>query len=152
MLPLMQAEFADENVAVERYYEEMSAEKLDELEARARRTTQVLLDFFDITPIAEDNRRGASSQRIQKDILTFGWYVVYSSVRDEDGYIRRRDAYRVIERIRRKMANQKLTMTVDGGGGQKDLLIHFAGINRVRDVPGVAIYQITYTCDANRQF
>lgn len=149
MIAAAKEAFAGQNVQVDHYFNDFSPENIESLKDRALRATQVLFDFMKTTPQIDAGRR-ASHARIQGEDDTFGFYVVYTNMRDDKGVQRRYNCYRAIEILRRRFSSFNLSLTVDSNGGTTLTSLRPLDIEQVRQIPYVAAYQVLWTIDVKR--
>lgn len=145
-------QFSNENVEVAPYFDELTLENTQELVARATGKTLVLFDVTQVQPEIDEVKQ-YSHERTQREEVSFGFLIVYASLRDDDGQERKHNAFRVIERIRKELAGKNFTITVSPGGDTNTFTFKLREISRLRQPPpGVAVYQMIYTTRFTRQF
>lgn len=139
--------FADDNVIVDQYYNDLSPDNLEDLHNRCLQSIQVLFTFFAVTPDPSQTRNRAA--KTQKDENLFGFYVCHSVARKDDGRHNIFSVYRVIERLRRLFSNYKVTVTVDRNTSDENTFgLRQGPIERMQQIPYVSVYRVTWTMDS----
>lgn len=131
-------------------FEDMSIGGVEELRARAINKVQVLFDFFGQSPVVDPDRRSAT-ERLQKDVLEYGFFVAYAATRKDGGYLVRKIAFRVIHKLRKTFFNKKLVMDM-GSAQVGTYAVRLVSILREEGVEGLCIYRVTFTSDIPIQF
>ena len=149
MLVAANQAFTGQNVEIDHYYNDFTPQNLEQLQNRAIRATQILFDFFKTSPVLDEERR-MSHDRVQKETDTVGFYVVYASLRDDNGVQRRYNCYRAIDILRRRFSNFTLSLSLDDTGIPKPYSLRALDIERIRNLPLVAAYQVLWTITLNR--
>lgn len=146
IISVMEAHFGDLELSVEvdDYMEDFSPDAIKDLSSRAQRATLVLFDIPRIVPILNDDLR-QSHGRIGTDEYTFGFYICSSSMRDDQGVERKLEAMKVLSRVQKVMSSQRLTITVDRHGGTKTVHPRPLEIDKLQNIPYLAVYQVMYT-------
>jgi len=139
--------FEGQNVEVDYYYNEFNTEEsLLDLSNRAQRSVQVLFDFMKATPRIDIGER-SSTDRIQSEIDTVGFYVAVSSLRDDRGVTRKHNCFRAITQLRRRFSQFKVSVTVDINGGKNEFMLRILDIDRVPEIPFLSVYLIQWELD-----
>lgn len=141
--------FAGDNVMVDHYYDDFSPLGLEELENRSMRSTLILFDYLNTQIVIDDDRR-QSNDRIQREVATVGFYAIHASVRDDYGISRRYSCYRAIERLRSRFSQYRVEVTVDNDGNKSNLVLRPLEVQKIRNIPRVAVYQVAWTIQLAR--
>lgn len=150
MIAIARAAFANAPVNVEANFDDLTVLELDELRAKALRKVQVLFDFFSETPIVDEDRK-SSNDSVQKDIISFGFYVAYAAVKQDEGYFVRKIAYRAINKLRKTFYRQRLSLTVRQGV-KTDVPVKISSILKEDGVFGLVVFRVTFSLILPLQF
>ena len=136
--------FVNQNVEGDQYYNEFAdPDAYGDLKNRATRATQILFDFFGSQPNT-DTARKATNERLQIETDQVGFYVAFTSARDDGGRQRKMNCYRAISQLRRRFSRFAVMITVDQDQARNAAWLKIVNIDQVRGLPGITIYQIIW--------